>query len=211
MGYFKQLEIERGKMIMGNAGIDYGMGKTNIDHETGIRYGVIVHHGVGQTWYESSEPYYAPFCPYCGNQVAEIYEEMVELPRCPKCNHEFDPDQSFNNFDPAGFTYNNDRYICNQEYDDPDIFVIKSPYFTYCKFCSPCAPGAGYLMDWFKVNGERITEKDLENIPAIFERYKQKAENAGYIRAYCFSHDFFPDNKAPYPVFSVETGELVTG
>lgn len=31
--------IERG--IDMNAGIDYGMGKTNIDQETGIRYGVI--------------------------------------------------------------------------------------------------------------------------------------------------------------------------
>jgi len=26
---------------------------------------------------------------------------------------------------------------------------------------------------------------------------------------YCFGHDWFEDGKAPYPVYSVETGELV--
>jgi len=39
MGYFKQLDIklQEGK-TMGNTGIDYGRGLTNIDHETGIIY-----------------------------------------------------------------------------------------------------------------------------------------------------------------------------
>ena len=28
-------------------------------------------------------------------------------------------------------------------------------------------------------------------------------------RAYCFGHDWFEDKAAPYPVYSVATGELV--
>ena len=39
-------------------GIDYGLGKTNIDKTSGIRYGVISQHSVGQAWYDESEAYY---------------------------------------------------------------------------------------------------------------------------------------------------------
>ncbi len=40
------------------AGIDYGMGTTNIDKENGIRYGVIPQNEVLQVWCDSSEAYY---------------------------------------------------------------------------------------------------------------------------------------------------------
>jgi hypothetical protein len=46
------------------AGIDYGLGRANVDHETGIRYGVISQHTVGQAWYDSAEAEYGePHCP----------------------------------------------------------------------------------------------------------------------------------------------------
>ena len=41
-----------------NKGIDYGLGKTNIDPKTNIRYGVICQNDVGQAWYDSCEPVY---------------------------------------------------------------------------------------------------------------------------------------------------------
>lgn len=37
------------------AGIDYGMGLTNIDRETGIRYGVIPSGDLGEFWHEDGE------------------------------------------------------------------------------------------------------------------------------------------------------------
>jgi len=145
-------------------GIDYGLGQTNIDKETGIRYGVINQNEVGQAWFESSEAVYPNevFCPECGNE--DIYSSDINM-----------------EIDPIGFKYEEEGYICTQSYDDTDIFITKSPYFTYCQFCSPCAPGAGYIMN--------------------------TVENG--VKAYCLGHDWFEDNEAPYPVYSVETGELI--
>jgi hypothetical protein len=136
-------------------GIDYGLGKTNRDVETGIHFGIIPHHTVGQAWYDESEADY-------GDPVGD--DEMAE---------------------PICFRYDREGYSAVQDADSPDIFVMKSPYFTRCAYCSPCAPGAGFITDT-RVDG---------------------------IRTYCFGHDWYEteDGKhaAPYPVYSVETGERV--
>jgi hypothetical protein len=131
-----------------NAGIDYGRGLTNIDTETGIRYGVISQNEVLQAWADSSEPDYW-----------DVEDEFAE---------------------PLSYTLDDGEYkaICG---DDGDIFIIKSPFYTLCRFCSPCAPGAGYLMN---------------------------PDDDG-IKAYCFGRDWFDDEQAPYKVFSVETGKEV--
>jgi len=50
-------------------GIDYGMGETNIDRTTGIRFGVISQNDVLQAWADSSEPDYGePTCGCCGDE-----------------------------------------------------------------------------------------------------------------------------------------------
>ena len=90
--------------------------------------------------------------------------------------------------EPIAFTYDAEGYACSQSGDDTDIFILKSPYYTVCQFCSPCAPGAGYVMN--------------------------TVENG--VKAYCFGHDCFEDGNAPYPVFRVEDdvqvfGETVNG
>lgn len=68
--------------------------------------------------------------------------------------------------------------------DETDLWVLKSPYFTYAQFCSPCAPGACYLTN-------PLDEPHAEN------------------KCYCLGSDWFEDEKAPYPIYSVETGELI--
>jgi hypothetical protein len=83
--------------------------------------------------------------------------------------------------DPVSFFIKDKEYMAEQTYDDPDIFITKSPYYTLCAYCSPCAPGAGYIVD---------SRKDG-------------------IKAYCFGHSFYESGKAPYPVYSVKTGKLV--
>lgn len=129
-------------------GIDYGMGRTNIDKKTGIRYGVIHQNEVLQAWCDSSEPNY-------GSVI--------------------DP----GDFDePIGFILDDGEYQATSD-DYGDIFVIRSPYYAKCQFCSPCAPGAGYLV------------------------------NSGDVKAYCFGHDWFEGGVAPYKVYSVATGEEV--
>jgi hypothetical protein len=84
-----------------------------------------------------------------------------------------------------------------------DIMIIKSPYYTYAQFCSPCAPGAGYLMNWFKMENGYSPET------LGIEQFEKMAQAAGFPKVYCFGHDWFGNGIAPYPVFNVETGELV--
>ena len=182
---------------MNYQGIDYGLGQTNIDNETGIRFGVIPSHTVGGYWYDESEAEYGkPFCPDCFDEVDETADFSVNGEPVIDCDGNDVEDEYYclrcekgvdgNNPDiypesPLAFYYTQDGYKCFQGADDPDIFIEKSPYFTYAQFCSPCAPGAVYL------------ENHME----------------GGVKGYCFGHDWFENGQAPYPVYSVETGELV--
>lgn len=161
------------------AGIDYGLGQTNVNHETGIRYGVIPVHHVGQAWYDESEAFYPDVCPMCGEEFeqVEVYPE-----HCDYCGNNLE-ESDFDFQEPTSFSFEDAEYSAEQSADDTDIFILKSPYFTYAQFCSPCAPGAGYLLNW--------TDPDVG------------------VKAYCFGHDWFEAENAPYPVYSVETGELV--
>jgi hypothetical protein len=76
-----------------------------------------------------------------------------------------------------------------------DVWVMKSQFFTYAQFCSPCAPGACSLTNPLEFDGEKPSEKFQED----------NWSN----RAYCLGHDWYDDDQAPYPVFSVETGKRV--
>jgi hypothetical protein len=185
------------------AGIDYGRGISNVS-ETGIRYGVIAHHKVGSAWYEDSEPWYVYSCPDCG---AEFNNECPE--KC-SCDHEFEG-SDFDMLDPISFYIDDEEYTAQCGNDEVDIFITKSPYFTYAQFCSPCAPGAGYLMSPFvnKWENSGTGQSGIMKPEEYPEDYKTKAENAGFPKVYCFGHDWFEEGKAPYPVFSVETGEIV--
>ena len=162
------------------AGIDYSLGRSNIDHETGIHYGVVQHDVIGSAWYEDSEPHYIFACPYCENELpGEVLDEVVT---CPDCETTFNIEE-FDCLEPVSFYYDAGGYQAEQSYDDPDIFITKAPCFTYCQYCSPCAPGAGYLTNW--------TDEGIG------------------IKAYCFGHDWYESGVAPYPVYDVKTGELI--
>ncbi len=167
-------------------GIDYGMGQSNRNKETGIRNGVIHMNEVCQAWCDSSEPYYGKpdsvECPDCGRSVkAKAWGETVTCDG-DECQTQFEaelPDCA----EPISHYYEQDGYSAECG-ESGDIFVCRSPYFTYAQFCSPCAPGACYLTN-------PLDEPNDNN------------------RAYCLGHDWFDDGKAPYPVYSVETRELI--
>lgn len=84
-----------------------------------------------------------------------------------------------------------------------DVFVSKSPYFTYAQFCSPCVPGACNLDNPFE--GLAVPSGHA----SFAEDYGAEAQAIGYVRCYCLGHDFFDGEKAPYEVFSVATGKRV--
>ena len=176
---------------MNYVGIDYGMGSTNRDPSNGIRYGVISQNRILQAWADSAEPDYGePTCPKCGNTVQDAtnYEsDEWESYRkdgcadyaCEACEHTLDSQDCFGG-EPNGWNYSGDGYEM-VDCLDSDVMILKSPFYTFAQFCSPCVPGAG----------------NLDN-----------AMEDG-IKTYCVGHDWFEDGKAPYPVYSVETNELV--
>ena len=168
---------------MNYEGIDYGLGQSNIDKETGIRYGVISSNGdILEAWADESEPYYGKVeCPKCDKEVEPSYA-------CSECEADLD---GYSMLEPLGHVYTEGGYEC-EEGSDGDIFVLKSPYFTYAQFCSPCAPGAVHL------------ENPL-NIDATVGNIRSFDGNKGY----CFGHGWFEGEKAPYKVYDVKTGKEV--
>lgn len=136
-------------------GIDYGRGMVNINHNTGIRFGVINQSELLQAWADES-------VPRCSNCCCNTDDIVCEC-------------------EPDGFEYIGEGYEAFQSFDDTDIFVVESPYYTLCAYCSPCAPGAGYVMD--------------------------QVEDG--VKAYCFGHDWFEGGRAPYKVYDVKTGNEV--
>jgi len=166
-------------------GIDYGLGKTNINIATGIRYGVISANRVAQVWYDEAEADYGePTCRRCGNEAKDSAEhkddDLADKDYfCPECKESFWSDEAFGD-EPHGWYFDSDAYKAVSCLDS-DVMVIKSPHYMLAQFCSPCVPGAGNL----------------------------QTECADGPRTYCFGHDWFDDGKAPYRVFDVLTGEEV--
>lgn len=183
-------------------GIDYGCGTTNIDKSNGIRYGVINAHALTEWIYEDFEDDFGePTCPKCGNELVETNDEEhgeykyyrdcwpwykdgekchhVGEYACEECGITIDGEDSYSE-EPVSRTMDKDGYKASLG-SDMDIFLVKSPYYTHAQFCSPCAPGAGHL-----------------------ENYCPDGP-----KTYCFDKDFFQDGKCPYPIYSVETNELL--
>lgn len=159
----------------------------NLDVDTGIRYGVIPHNAVGQAWYDGSEPQYGEpesedcVCPDCGKQMESeepvSWGDTLDCEECGQFEVEL-PDCC----EPSSFTNDCDGYQAEQ-LGEVDIFVSKSPYYTHARYCSPCAPGACYLLSPCDTDGPK---------------------------AYCFGPDWFDSySPCPYPVFEVATGKLI--
>lgn len=175
-----------------SVGIDYGNGRTNIDLLNGIRYGVISQHAVTQTWNDSAEADYGePTCPKCGNTVVaydnfpkDIIDDFEDSRGCADyvcepCEYIFDSCEAFSDA-PNGWHYSGEGYEL-VDCLDSDIMILKSDYYTTAVFCSPCVPGACSI-ESYDPNGTK---------------------------AYCLGHDWFESDKAPYPVYSVETGNEI--
>lgn len=178
---------------MSYIGIDYGCGTTNIDLETGIRYGVIGQNSLDiQAFHDSTTPTFpGPNCPRCGGDVvpseevknADLWKRRTKHGcfdyACLSCREGFDSSECYGEAD---------GWQCDDsEYDilpclGTDVMVTRSPYYTLAAFCSPCVPGAG----------------DLDS------PHKDGA------RAYCLGHEWFDGGVAPYPVYRVSDDTLVS-
>ena len=175
-----------------DSGIDYGMGQTNIDTDTGIRYGVIhfrdlASHAWETIYSEGTDLDYADAIKSLKDDLARAIKSAIEdyatnfnekeLAESIVDDLDFEVEPTGDcvryGYDRDGLTFN----TCS----DGDIFVTKSPFYSLCSFCSPCAPGAGYL------------------------------KSEGSVKTYCLGPDWFEsDRPMPYQCFNVSDNSLVT-
>lgn len=200
-------------------GIDYGLGRSNIDKETGIRFGVISQRSINpdafdDVWqnardlsYENAVAQFRLRIGACDNDVAleSVLKDFgISKRRISHIGDLTNSDELTAGtvdeiWDQVSDSFN-DSYCDNGERDwlyesegykltnclSTDVMVLASPFFTYAQYCSPCVPGA--------CNLDSPLELPWHN---------------GANKAYCLGHDYFEGGRAPYPVYSVATGELV--
>lgn len=162
-------------------GIDYSIGRSNVN-PLGFHYGVISQHSINPDALNDIEPQYGDaHCPECGEAVYEsgLHPEADKDYHCSKCNASYWSDRCFPD-EPIGMEYNKHGYLI-RDCLDSDLFILDSPFYTTAQYCSPCVPGAGNL------------DNPCEDGP----------------KTLCLGHDWFDGGKAPYPVYSVETREIV--
>lgn len=122
----------------------------NFDEKTGIRYGVISPHSISSfalddIYNNGTDPHYE----YCKQEIINDLKQF-----CEDHNIDYDridPDQfvdaGLENYDnqDGQMDYSDKDYDLHISGDNFGIFVMRSPYYTFCRGCSPCAPGAGDL------------------------------------------------------------------
>ena len=174
------------------AGIDYGLGKSNVDLETRIRYGMIRQHSLDsdalQEVYEGEDMGFTDQRDALIDELARTIKATVEDygritdDEARECAEEIADGIEWGDTDNSGpYVYDSEVLKLQTTNDNGDLWVFKSPFYTHTQFCSPCVPGAGNL-DTYCVDGPKT---------------------------YCLSHDWFEAGIAPYPVYSVATGKEV--
>lgn len=167
--------------------------------KAGFHYGVIpVNRLAHWAWDDLESDYGEPTCSKCGNEAVDIDDETVPILEdlegteeewdtedgndfaCLGCERTFDSSDAYGD-EAIGHDLDDGEYKGHVDRDGIDLMLFQSPYYTLAQFCSPCAPGAGYL---------------------------PKPSPSG-VKTYCLGHDWFEGGKAPYPIWSVKTNRLV--
>jgi hypothetical protein len=178
---------------------------SNFNETLGIRYGVISPHsisswsldeiyqnGTDPIYEESKENLIDPIREHLNNfgfsvgQIDEVIDPLID-----NFNESYESDGS------GIMDYSDKEYDLHVSGDNFGIFVMKSPYYTYCRDCSPCAPGAGSL--------DSPIDKDSGSFDADPYLY----------RALCLGPEWFDkedyeySHKLPYRVFRVDNDQEV--
>jgi len=160
--------------------IDYGMGLANVDSKTGIRYGVISQHSVSGDALNDMDYDYPLGCPDCGSDALVASKSTRFDFYCQSCKTWHMSDSCYGD-EVTGFHLEDGEYTL-VDCLDSDIMVIRSPYYTFAQYCSPCVPGAGNL-DSPMPDGAK---------------------------AYCLGLDWFDDySSCPYTIYRVSDDSVV--
>src|SRR5438876_4739187 len=103
---------------MSNYGIDYGRGQSNVDFQTGIRYGVISQHRLDPEALDDFQPDYSgPVCPDCGADVTNGFSDYV----CTDCERVYSSEDCYDE-EPVGWDYEGNGYSLSMD-SDGDVWV----------------------------------------------------------------------------------------
>lgn len=179
----------------------------NFDEKTGIRYGVISPHSISHNCdydlYEgpnSTDPWYESGIEEIKNQHSGEPEESIEEYIQEFSDHYENPDGSMD--------YSDTEYDLHVSGDNFGIFVMRSPYYTYCRDCSPCAPGAGDLDS--PVDDPDLKNKDMTRYVDVFGIAHKIAE-----KTLCLGPEWFDTDddqysrKMPYKCYQVNNDQEV--
>lgn len=207
--------------------IDYGLGRTNIDRSTGIRYGVLPQNDILQSWCDCAEPDYgSPTCPKCGNDAIEIVGASADDIAGDDAEHDddcashdtarqFECDCSASDTDSdrwAHAKYNSADYACPHCHyvfgpesafgDEPLAFTLDDGEYR-----AECDDSG----DIFITRSPYYTRAPFCSPCAPGACYlRDGADRTDYARAYCFGADWFDDDSpCPYPVWRVSDDALV--
>lgn len=167
----------------------------NFDETTGIRYGVISPHSISpfaldDIYQKGTDPHYEYGKTELLKDLKQFCEDhYLNFDNINTDSFEDEYNESYSGNDDGQCDYSDKEYDLHVSGDNFGIFVMKSPYYTYCRNCSPCAPGAG-------------------NLDSPMTSYDGPV-SSNYDRALCLGHDWFDGNKAPYRVFRVDNDEEV--
>ena len=174
----------------------------NLNFDTGIHYGCISQHSVDMSqmddWYDNDATY-EEAKDEIEDRISEALDGLLDPVDISNVVDEAIDrfNESYQNDEPA-YYYSDDEYEAEFSHSLSCWIILKSPYYTYCKGCSPCVPNAGDL-------DSPVTPEDFDenNLPVSMFDY-------GTVRrAYCLPERFFDDDKAPYEYFKVENDEHV--
>ena len=175
----------------------------NYDEKTGIHFGVIspnsiCHETLSELCDKSVDTIYEESKEDFTNQIENILNDngfsigQIDEVLTPAidCFNE-----NYNN-DNHGYEYEDKEYILHISDDNFGIFVIKSPYYTFTRLCSPCAPGAGDL------DNPILLDTIEQKIPNFYNVFSQD----NHVKAYCLPKEFFDDeySKIPYRYYRVD-------
>jgi len=188
-------------------GIDYGLGRTNIDHATGIRFGVIPVHDVS-FWWDSAEPVYPdPCCPKCGDEAqgitgaeqdfAELNDDWEESQ--PEDGPRIDPPELQPLMRGSCADYGCAKCGVYFGADDMESEPISHRYDSE----GYRADTSGDMVDIFVTLSPFYTFAPFCSPCAPGAVYLRDGDRDGDARGYCFGHDWFDGGVAPYPVFLV--------
>lgn len=171
----------------------------NVDLKTGIHYGCISQNSIDQNCLsdlidESDDLIYIESKDNFRNDLINAVQKVLDANYIENVSADdinFDDildewNESYTN-DNHHYLFDDGEYKLDFSDDMNCIIIIKSPYYTFCKQCSPCVPNAGDL-------DEPVTPDEYE---------LKKGSYTSIKKAYCLHQGFFENDKAPYEYFGV--------